>query len=254
MLVRGTRAWRILLGLSIFGIVYALSGPASLNLRTLHWMLDKATPLGPVALVILFLPELRQAIEGMGRLGFQLQHFGEGGADRLAAHTIKEIVSAVTELAADRTGALIVIEKGVELQEVVATGVSLNAKVSSALLGSIFYDQNPLHDGAAIIRGDQILAAACRLPLSESSRIDTHVHMRHRAAVGISEAVDCLTIVVSEERGTISIADAGALIRLSTPSELRERLHRELNFATTKRPRDDFRKLRIRKSKEESTP
>ena len=99
MLVRGTRAWRILLGLSIFGIVYALSGPASLNLRTLHWMLDKATPLGPVALVILFLPELRQAIEGMGRLGFQLQHFGEGGADRLAAHTIEEIVSAVTELA-----------------------------------------------------------------------------------------------------------------------------------------------------------
>ena len=109
-----------------------------------------------------------------------------------------------------------------------ANGVLLNARVSAPLLVSIFYERNPLHDGAVIIRRDTLLAAACRLPLSESSRLDQNVHMRHRAAVGVTETTDCLTIVVSEERGTISVATEGRLRRLSSHLDLRDILNREL--------------------------
>ena len=227
MLVRGTRAWRILIGVGVFLLVLQLS--EWLHLNTLHWILEKATILGPVALVILFLPEMRQAIEGLTKIGFLPQSFVDAGhgAD-LDRHSIEEIVAAVGEMAQDRVGALIVIETGGNLDEIANNGVLLNAKISSSLLCSIFYGQNPLHDGAAIIRRDTVLAAASRLPLSESSRIDKMLHMRHRAAVGISEVADILAIVVSEERGAISVAKQGRLQRMSSTTELRERLISEL--------------------------
>lgn len=227
MLVRGTRAWRILIGVGVFLLVLQIS--EWLHLNTLHWILEKATILGPVALVILFLPELRQAIEGLTKIGFLPQSFVEAGhiAD-MDRHSIEEIVAAVGEMAQDRVGALLVIETGGNLDEIANNGVILNAKISSSLLCSIFYGQNPLHDGAAIIRGDVVIAAASRLPLSESSRLDKTLHMRHRAAVGISEVSDILAIAVSEERGVISIAKQGRLTRLANTTELRERLVAEL--------------------------
>jgi diadenylate cyclase len=120
------------------------------------------------------------------------------------------------------------VERVSHLDEYAANGVQLNATVSSALLESIFFENNPLHDGAVIIRGDSIMAAACRLPLSASKTLDTHVHMRHRAAVGISEVSDCLSLIVSEERGTISVAADGTLRRLTSHTELRTILNREL--------------------------
>ncbi len=231
MLVRGTRAWRILVGVLIFVFALYLSDVAGLN--TLHWILDKATLLGPVALVILLLPELRQAIEGMGRLGLWPQRLAASAAEeRLEAHTVEEIVTAVSKLAASHTGALIVVEKGAPLSEIAASGVRLDADVSAALLETIFYENNPLHDGAVVIRGDTLLAAACRLPLSESSRLDPVLHMRHRAAVGVTEALDCLSIVVSEERGTISVAQEGRLRRQASAKDLRQLLHRELRGVT----------------------
>ncbi|RYG81286.1 TIGR00159 family protein [bacterium] len=230
LLVRGTRAWRILFGIVVF--VLGLWASEALRLNTLHWILDKATLLGPVALAILFLPELRQAIEGLTKFRFFPQQLVTGTSDvDLDQREIEEIVAAVGELAAENVGALIVMEKDARLEEVIASGTPLGAVVTKTLLLSIFYGENPLHDGAAVIRGERVLAAACRLPLSESSRLDTTLHMRHRAAVGITEATDALSIVVSEERGTVSVAQEGKLRRMSGLAELRGLLRAELTKA-----------------------
>ena len=227
LLVRGTRAWRILFGVFVFVLVLWLSDV--LHLTALHWILDKATLLGPVALAILFLPELRAAIEGLTKFRFFPQGLVTGTSDvDLDKREIEEIVAACGELAEDNVGALIVVEKEGRLDEVAGSGVPLGAAVTKTLLLSIFYGENPLHDGAAVIRGERILAAACRLPLSESSRLDSTLHMRHRAAVGITEATDALSIVVSEERGTVSVAKEGVLRRMSGLGELREVLRAEL--------------------------
>ncbi|RYG35699.1 TIGR00159 family protein [bacterium] len=226
ILVRGTRAWRILLGVLAFLVLLFLS--ERLGLRTLHWLLDKATILGPVALVILFLPELRQAIEGFGKITpLQILENAQR-EERAEAKTVEDLVAAMAELSAESVGALVVVERGASLDEIASNGVPLSAPVSKALLGAIFYGENPLHDGAVIVRRDSIVAAACRLPLSESSRLDENVHMRHRAAVGVTEATDAIAIVVSEERGTISVAMDGVLRRLTAPHDLRELLNREL--------------------------
>ena len=235
MLVRGTRGWRILLGLLVFAAALTLSDV--LNLVTLHWILEKATLLGPVALVILFLPELRQTLEGLTKFSLMPERVVEAGHEKTLDRTaVEEIVGAVTEMARDRIGAILVIETGAHMDEIAANGVPLNAKISSSLLGSIFYGQNPLHDGAVIIRGDSILAAACRLPLSESARIDKTLHMRHRAAIGVTEQNDAVSIVVSEERGTISVVQEGKLQLLKTSAELREFL---INQVTKDEPRPE---------------
>jgi diadenylate cyclase len=225
MLVRGTRAWRILLGVLAFLSVLFVSD--KLHLNTLHWILDKATLLGPVALVILFLPELRHTIEGFGKIT-AIPIIPSRAEDKVQLHTIEELTAAVSELAQEHVGALIVIEMKAPLDEIAQNGVSLDAEVSAPLLNAIFYEGNPLHDGAVLMRGDRLLAAACRLPLSESPWIDPALHMRHRAAVGVSEVLDSLSIVVSEERGHISVSKDGVLRRLDTPHELREFLNREL--------------------------
>ena len=244
MLVRGTRAWRILVGIGIF--VFLLGASDRLHLQTLHWVLAQAVPLGPVALVILLLPEMRQAIEGLGKLDRWTQRLASPNEDRAEARTVEEIVAAAAELAAGRVGALIVVEKAAPLDEIASNGVALHADVSAPLLGAIFYEGNPLHDGAVLVRGDSIVAAACRLPLSESTRIDQSVHMRHRAAVGVTEATDALCIAVSEERGTISVAHEGRLRRLSGHLELRDLLNRELRGAVEepKEPRPTRRARR----------
>lgn len=222
-LIKGTRAVRIVLGIVVFILLEGMS--SLLHLDALNYLLDKAALLGPVALVILFFPELRQTLENVGGVGGFLPQFVES---TIEAKTIEELVAAMAELASQSTGALIVVERGAPLTEIVDNGVVLDAKISAPLLGSIFYEKNPLHDGAVVIRGDKAVAAACRLPLSESSRLDKHVHMRHRAAVGVTEAQDCVALVVSEERGTMSIATDGRLERISSVGELRERLNFEL--------------------------
>jgi len=249
LLVRGSRAWRIILG--VIGFVLALFLSNRLGFSTLHWMLEKATYLGPAALVVLLLPELRAAIEGFGRPTTILTKIvTSGGAEeRAEARTVEELVAAMAELASQSIGALVVIEKDAPLDEIASNGVALNARVSAPLLGSIFYENNPLHDGAVIVRGDQILAAACRLPLSESSRLDQNVHMRHRAAVGVSEMFDCIAVVVSEERGTISVATEGRLRRLGSHLELRALLNRELrSLEEDQKPPERPRRTRLRRS------
>jgi diadenylate cyclase len=229
LLVRSTRAWRILIGIIIFVAILFLSD--FLQLRTLHWLLEKATLLGPVALVILFLPELRQTLESIARVSL-ISDAALARSSTIAAKTIEEIVAGVSEMSSVRVGALIVIERGNLLEDIAANGVKVNAEVSAALLGSVFFNGNPLHDGAVVIRGDSLLAAACRLPLSDSASVDKNVHMRHRAALGIAEQTDAIVIVISEERGTVSLAQDGHLTRFSDPSELRNALNQVLRPTT----------------------
>jgi len=238
LLVRGTRAWRIILGIVGFLLAWYISDKLKLN--TLHWLFDKALYLGPIALVVLLLPELRTALEGFGRPTSILTKIVASSHpdERAEARTVEELVAAVAELAVGHVGALIVIEKDSPLDEIAANGVMLNAQISAPLLGSIFYEGNPLHDGAVILRGDILLSGACRLPLSDSQRLDQNVHMRHRAAVGVSEAFDCIAIAVSEERGTISIATEGRLQRLASPVDLRHFLNRELRNLEVEAPVD----------------
>lgn len=224
VLVRGTRAWRVVGGLLVFTLFLVAS--SILRLEAFHWMLDKATLLGPVALVILLLPELRQGLEQFGQIGFWPKP-AYNDADRIEQHVVDEVVTACSRMAETRTGALVVIERANPVDDVIATGITVDAKVTAELLGSMFYGQNPLHDGAVVIRHDRVVAAACRLPLSEKMGYDPFMHMRHRAAVGISEQLDCVVVVVSEERGTISLVRDGQLSRVGI-TELRESLRGDL--------------------------
>ncbi|HMS55667.1 MAG TPA: diadenylate cyclase CdaA [Fimbriimonadaceae bacterium] len=218
-LIRGSRAWRIMGGILIF--IVALVASSAFGMESLHWVLDKATLLAPVALVILLLPELRQTLEGFGKLRIWTQIAGERSIE---PGTIEEIVKAVSYFRGQRIGALIVIELGPPLDSIVSNGIHIDAEVSAPLLESIFYEGNPLHDGAVVIRGDVLVAAACRLPLSDNPRVDAMLHMRHRAALGITEEMDCLAVVVSEERGSIGLARDGHLTIIESPSDLRELL------------------------------
>jgi diadenylate cyclase len=232
LLVRGSRAWRILIGIFIYGLVWLLSGV--MGLKTLHFILDRALILGPVALVILLLPELRQALEGIGKLGF-LPDLG-GGRERTRARTIEEVVAGVAELSASSLGALIVIERSKKLAEIENSGYSFDAIVSAPTLNQVFFNKSPFHDGAAIIRGDRVVAVACQLPLTEQ-RLPGHLHLRHRAAVGVSEHSDAIVIVVSEERGTISVAMDGRIREALNPGDLRDVLRQSLKTTTTGRRR-----------------
>ncbi len=234
-LIRGGRAWRVVLGVAMF--VVALIVSDRLGLKTLHWILDKATLLAPVALVILLLPELRQAVEGFAKIGFLPDRLISGDT-KMGANALEEVVAAVSEMAEQRIGALIVLERATRLDDVAQNGVPISAVVTAPLLGAIFYHGNPLHDGAVIIRRDQVLAAACRLPLSESATIDSHYHMRHRAGVGMSEQCDAVVVMVSEERGGISVALDGVLTNLSSIQDLRKLLNEEMRgVAPDRRPK-----------------
>lgn len=224
-LVRGTRAWRVVLGLGVFVAALALS--EYFGLRTLHWILDKATVLAPVALVILFLPELRQAIDGFARLGLWSGRL-IGGESSVEENVIEQIVRSSIEMAEDNTGALIVIERNNHLDDIAGNGVPVHADVTAPLLGAIFYEGNPLHDGAVIVRDKEVLAAACRLPMSESSQIGDKYHMRHRAGIGVSEQSDAVVVIVSEERGSVQLAIDGQLISIADREELAARLRKEL--------------------------
>ncbi len=226
MLAKGTRAWQIITGLFVFVVLLLFS--TYVRLSALSWLLQQILPLGPVALVILFYPELRHALEEVGRLGF----WGKGftGLDREdLSSMVGEIVRAAENLSDKKIGALMVLERETGLTDIVETGTQINALVSADLLGTLFYPGSPLHDGAAIIRRDRVIAAGCTLPLSESREVQgMQVHTRHKAALGITEQSDALVVVVSEETGIISLAFDGKMARgLRDDGRLRDLLIRE---------------------------
>ena len=226
MLAKGTRAWQIVTGLIVFVGMLLFSTWARLS--ALSWLLQQILPLGPVAIVILFYPELRHALEEVGRLGF----WGKGfkGLDREnLSSMVGEIVLAAESLSDKKIGALLVLERETGLNFIIETGTLINAEVNHDLLCTLFYPGSPLHDGAAVIRRDRLIAAGCTLPLSESREVQgMQVHTRHKAALGISEQSDALVVVVSEETGIISLAFEGKMARgLRDDGRLRDLLIRE---------------------------
>jgi diadenylate cyclase len=221
MLAKPTRAWQIFLGLLF--LVFVLSFSQYLKLETLSWLLGKMLYLGPVAIVILFFPELRHALEEVGRFGFLSGSF-VGLTNKDVSDLVSEIVRAASVLSNRRTGALIVIERETGLADIIDTGTPLNAEVTAELLGTIFHPGSPLHDGAAIVRRGRIAAAGCTLPLTDSPNIGSNIHTRHKAAIGISEQSDAVVVVVSEETGIISFAMQGNLTRHLRDAALEQKL------------------------------
>ena len=206
MLTKETRASAVLKGLVMLIAASWISD--LLGLTALSWVLQNVVANGAVVLVILFQPELRKALEQIGRGAIRERATGSE-----SAQIVSEVTHCMLNLSRRRVGALIVIEQRIGLKDVVETGTTLNSEISSALLENIFEPNTPLHDGAVVIRGNRIMAAACILTLSEGKGISRELGTRHRAAIGITETTDAISLIVSEETGTISVAREGHLTR-----------------------------------------
>lgn len=205
LLIRGTTAMTVLRGaVVLLGGAFLLS--RALDLLVVNWLLRNSVTGIVIAMAIVFQPEIRRALERLGRTGLRSSLRRE---ERL--HTVDTVVRAAARLARQGRGALIVLERETGLQEVIDTGVPLGADLSAELLGTIFVANSPLHDGAAVIRVDRVVAAGCTLPLSETP-LPADYGMRHRAALGITERTDAVVVVVSEERGEISLASNGRML------------------------------------------
>ena len=224
--IMNTKAWALLKGIivvALFAVVAYL-----LNLKTILWIAGKTISVGIIALVIIFQPELRRALEQLGRKRFMLRFFNSGDNsdkdERFSVKTADEIVDACYKMGAVKTGALIVIEQDIVLEEYIKTGIPVDGIVTSQLLINIFEHNTPLHDGAVIIRGNRVVAATCYLPLTDNVNLSKALGTRHRAGVGISEATDSLTIIVSEETGKVSVAFGGELIHDIDSDSLKNKL------------------------------
>ena len=222
LLTRHTRGSALLKGLFLLLLIVICSN--ILGLTSLNWLLLTVLQNGALVLVILFQPELRKMLERMGRSRIITKNSHHSQED-VKGTLVSEIIQTVVDLSRRRVGALIVFERQTGLQDVIETGTLLNAEISAPLLENIFEPNTPLHDGAVVIRDDQVMAAACILPLAEASGVSRELGTRHRAAVGITENTDAAVIVVSEETGIVSFAADGTLKRPFTVDELREFLN-----------------------------
>ena len=235
--MKNTRAWALMKGVAVLFVFYLVA--AVLNFDVILWIYQNGIIVSITAAVILFQPELRKALEQLGKknIGLVTPLFTTNQVEeRFSEETINSLVKASFDMAKVKTGALMIIEGEQKLDDYEATGIMVDAKISSELLINIFEHNTPLHDGAVIIRGNRITAATCYLPLSDNSRISKELGTRHRAAVGISEVTDSFTIVVSEQTGSVSIAQNGELSRRVTREflydrlkELQSRLNEETN-------------------------
>ena len=243
--IKDTRAWMLLKG--ILSIVIFTLVASIFQMDTILWLVNNAISVGIIAVVIVFQPELRKALEELGRKQlissarfFDIQ---KDMGKRFSDKTISEIVRACFSMGKVMTGALIVIERQESLKEYISTGIEIDGVISGSLLINIFEHNTPLHDGAVIMRGDRIVAATCYLPLTENRDLSKELGTRHRAAVGISEISDALIIVVSEETGEVSIAIEGQIIRNVDGDFLRNKLY-EIQKKNTEPPKSKKRKGR----------
>jgi diadenylate cyclase len=219
-LIRGTRAALILIGLSIVALAFYVSRLG--ELVTLNWLISRALPYAVFALIVIFVPEIRQAL---ARLGRRMTLARSAAAE---ADAYDDIALAANLFSQNQTGALIVIQREIGLRTYIESGVVLDAHLSYDLLATLFRPSAPLHDGAVIIQGDRVAAAACFLPLSMNPVLSTQLGTRHRAAIGITEETDAISIIVSEETGSISLAVAGTIARDLTVEQLREQMSKLL--------------------------
>jgi len=208
--IRETRALQLVKGLLVLVLITVLSD--KFNLYTLNWILRNTISLGVIALVIVFQPELRRALEYVGRTKFITPQFAQMDKERVKVITAA-IIKAVDYFSSNKVGALIIMERETVLNDIAETGTKINAEISTELLGNLFYEGAPLHDGATIVRGDRVYAAGCVLPLTQSKTLSKDLGTRHRAGIGITENSDAIAIIVSEETGIISIAVDGKLSR-----------------------------------------
>mgnify|MGYP000228724554 CR=1 FL=1 len=208
-MIQDTRAITLVKGLMVIVSLTIICG--WLNLHVITWLFQQASNWLLIALPILFQPELRRALEHLGQGQFLSQHVSMD--DKTAEATVAEIVKTAKKLSQTKTGALMVIEREMKLNDISFTGIHIDGIISSEFLLNVFIVNTPLHDGAAIIRGNRLISAACVLPLTENHDLSTELGTRHRAAIGLSEQCDALIVVVSEETGTISVAEGGRLMR-----------------------------------------
>ncbi len=224
--IKKTRAWNLLKGILVVAVFILIAAVFQMN--TILWIVGKIVNVVAIAIVIVFQPELRRALEQLGQKSFLTSLFSfdsQKEQERFSEKVAGELVKATYEMAKVKTGALIVIEQNVVLSEYERTGIALDSLVSSQLLINIFEHNTPLHDGAIIVRGNRVVSATCYLPLSDNMELSKELGTRHRAAVGISEVCDALTIVVSEETGNVSIAIGGELYRNVDAEYLRGKLN-----------------------------
>ena len=222
--MKNTRSYTLLRGI-LFVIAFVILANV-FNMEVIVWLLQNVGVVAITAVIIIFQPELRRMLERMGQSNFMssilsINRSGEENK-RFSDHTLNELVRACYEMSEERTGALIVLEKDIPLEEYEKTGIPIDAVVSSQLLINIFEHNTPLHDGAVLIRNDRVAAATCYLPLSDNRDLSKKLGTRHRAGVGISEVSDSLTIIVSEETGHVSYTQNGRIHNSITPSEMRE--------------------------------
>lgn len=224
--IKKTRAWNLLKGIIVVAVFIMVA--AIFQMNTILWIAGKTINVAVIAIIIVFQPELRRALEQLGQKNFLTSLFSfdsQKNQEWFSERTVNEIVKACYEMAKVKTGALIVIEQNVVLGEYERTGIHLDSLISSQLLINIFEHNTPLHDGAVIVRGERVVSATCYLPLSDNMGLSKELGTRHRAAVGISEVSDALTIVVSEETGNVSIAIGGELYRNVDAEYLRGKLN-----------------------------
>ncbi|NLM36073.1 MAG: TIGR00159 family protein [Clostridiales bacterium] len=241
-LLNDTRAMQLIKGIIFIVILIPISD--LLNLTMLNLILNETLTIGVLSIVIIFQPEIRRALEHLGRTAFTEKHLLLED-DKVMDKVVTELVNAVDNLSKSKTGALIAIEQKTGLNDVIASGTEIDAIVSSALLENIFVVNTPLHDGATIIRNDRILAAGCVLPLTSNNDINKKLGTRHRAAMGLTEISDALVVIVSEETGTISLSVNGKLTRNYDKDRLKDILIRIMKRRQTNRKRSIREKVKL---------
>ncbi len=236
-LVRETRAQQLVKAVVILLLI--LWGSTLFRLHTITYILENVMQVGFIALIIIFQPELRRLLEKVGR-----SKIGNifTSAPENVDHMVEELAEAATYLSAHKIGALIVLERGTKIGEIVTTGTRLSADISSALLINIFIPNTPLHDGAVVIQDGRISAASCLLPLTQNDSLSRELGTRHRAALGMTEISDAIVVVVSEETGKISVARDGDMVRNLTGDTLRRTLYKNLVEEETPKPVEELRK------------
>lgn len=237
-LVRETRAGQLVKGIVILVLVTILCHWLKFN--TISYILRNTMQVGLISLIVVFQPELRRALEKVGRSSIG-RFFPNSDTD--VEQTIYEIADAAAYMSREKIGALIVCERDTKLGDIINTGTPLNADLTSSLLVNIFIPNTPLHDGAVVVRDGKIKAAACILPLTQNDSLSTELGTRHRAALGVTENSDCAAVVVSEETGKISIAHEGDMTRNLTPESLKKVLTKLL-YSDPKSPKEELKNWR----------